>query len=62
MRNLAALPDLHPRARRELDTTITIRMSSTDRDRLERTAAELGVPVGRLLRAIARQALAETAP
>ena len=55
---LADLPDLQPR-QRELDSMLTIRLSNTDRERLERAAAELGVPVGRLLRAIARKALAE---
>ena len=55
---LADLPDLQPR-QRELDGSLTIRISNTDRGRLERAAAELGVPVGRLLRAIARRALAE---
>jgi len=55
---LADLPDLQPR-QRELDSTLTLRLSNTDREGLERAAAELGVPVGRLLRAIARRALAE---
>ncbi len=58
---LADLPDLQPR-QRELDTTLTIRMASVDRERLERAAADLDVPVGRLLRAIARRALAEVEP
>ena len=55
---LADLPDLQPR-QRELNGSLTIRLSNTDRERLERAAGELGVPVGRLLRAIARRALAE---
>ncbi len=54
---LANLPDLRPQ--QQLDSAITIRITNTDRKRLERAAAELGVPVGRLLRAIARRALAE---
>jgi hypothetical protein len=58
---LADLPDLHPRPRRELDSVLTIRLSSVDRERLERAARELGVSPGRLLRAIARQALGDEA-
>lgn len=54
---LTELPDLQPRD--QLDTTLTIRLTTADREQLERTASELDVPVGRLLRAIARRALAE---
>ena len=54
---LSDLPDLRPPE--QLDSAITIRISNTDRQRLERAAADLDVPVGRLLRAIARRALAE---
>ncbi len=54
---LTDLPDLRPRD--QLDTTLTIRLTTADREQMERAAAELDVPVGRLLRAIARRALAE---
>ncbi len=55
---MAELPDL--RLQDQLDTTVTVRLTTHDRKRLERAAAELNVPVGRLLRAITRRALAET--
>ena len=54
---LLDLPDL--RLPEQLDSAITIRITNTDREALERAAVDLGVPVSRLLRAIARRALAE---
>jgi len=56
--SLADLPDLKPR--RELDVTMTIRLSGADRERLESTAEQLGVAPGRLVRAIVRRALADS--
>ena len=53
---LSDLPGLQPPE--QLDSAITIRITNTDRERLQRAAADLDVPVGRLLRAIARRALA----
>jgi hypothetical protein len=58
---LADLPGLRP-PRTELDSTLTIRVSSADRDRLEHAAAELGVRPGRLLRALLRHALEAAGP
>jgi hypothetical protein len=57
---LLDLPDLQPR-QRELDATFTVRLSRRDREALEREAKRLEVKPGRLLRAIARRALAEAA-
>jgi predicted DNA binding CopG/RHH family protein len=57
---LDALPDLRPE---QLDgQPITIRVSTRDREALERAAVQLGVPASRLLRALMRKALAEEAP
>ena len=58
MHPLADLPGLRPTPR-ELGTAMSIRLSRNDRELLERRAAELGVAPSRLLRAIARRALAE---
>lgn len=57
---LANLPDLRSRA--ELNQTFSLRLSTGDRQQLERAAQELGVAPGRLVRALVRKALAETAP
>lgn len=57
---LEDLPGL--RRSEPLDEQIVVRVSTTDREQLERTAARLGVPAGRLARAILRQVLAEAAP
>jgi predicted DNA binding CopG/RHH family protein len=59
--SIAESYDLRPR-KRELDASLTIRIASRDRERLERAAAEVGVPAGQLLRAIVRKALTNTAP
>lgn len=54
---LSDLPDLRPPE--HLDSAITIRIASADRERIERTAMDLGVPVGRLVRATVLRAMEE---
>ncbi len=57
---LADLPDLQQQP--ELDATLTTRFTQADRERIESAAQELGVPPGRLVRALVRRALAEAKP
>lgn len=54
--HLIDLPGLKPSA--PLDSNFTLRISSDQRQELERAAAELGVPPGKLVRAVLQQALA----
>jgi hypothetical protein len=52
---LLDLPDLRPQP--ELGATLTVRLTRSDRHRIDALARELGVPPGRLARAILRHAL-----
>ncbi len=54
---LRDLPEL--RTRDPLDTQVVVRLHRRDREQLERTARALGVPAGRLVRALMKEALAE---
>jgi hypothetical protein len=55
---LADLPELWLQP--ELAATLTVRLTRADRERIERRARELGVPPGKLARAVLRKVLLET--
>ena len=55
---LMDLPEL--RVQPDLDTTITVRLTRADREHIERRARELGVPPGKLARAVLRKVLVES--
>jgi len=55
---LADLPEL--RLQPELAATLTVRLTRADRERIEHRARELGVPPGKLARAVLRKVLLET--
>jgi hypothetical protein len=56
--SLRTLPELQPIE--HLTETVAVRITAAERRRLEGIAAEIGAPVGRLVRAVLRRALAET--
>jgi len=59
MLRLENLRDLE--ARVPLDSQVVVRLTGQDRAQVERAARRMGVPVGRLIRAILRHVLGEAA-
>ena len=56
---LLDLPGMRPR---QLDAALTLRLSTEERARLDRAAADLGVPVARLVRVLLGHVLSDAGP